>query len=79
MRLLGNLDEKVIVTRGYLAAWSGMVVIFAGITLTNRDASVLGYIGLGFVLMGLAILISTIKHLSQKPQPLDPSEKGSAE
>ena len=70
MKLLFNRDEKVIVTRGYLMAFGGMMMSVAGMGI-DQGQFLPSWIGLAMVAVGLAILVLCFPHLMTKPEPLN--------
>ncbi|QFT76063.1 hypothetical protein [Erythrobacter sp. THAF29] len=69
MGLLSNRNEKVVVTKGYLMAFGGMLLMMAGVGIDQSEIMP-SWASLGVVAVGLAVLVLCFPHLMTKPQPL---------
>jgi len=75
MDIFKNLDEKVIVARGHLLMWRGLVAVFAGNTIifaTFRFETWIGSLAVGlgafFSVIGLIMLVASFRYASMKPE-----------
>jgi hypothetical protein len=78
MKLLINRDEKVVVTRGYLMAFGGMLLIMAGTGLSG-SSMLPSVVRLPLLAIGVGVVIWNFPHLLTPPQPLNqdrPEEQG---